>query len=68
MSDAYIPQKWKDSILGNDYQRVANELRDRGTKITWVNDRPTIGGVVSADYLFMYPQEIKPPSEISCVK
>jgi hypothetical protein len=40
MKDAYLPPELKDSCLGKDYQRIANELRDRGTEIVWAGTTP----------------------------
>ena len=57
--DAYIPESWKNSCLGKDYQRVANEYRDAGMDIIWKNDRPYLTPGIPAEYLFMYPTRIE---------
>ena len=56
--NAYIPEHLRTGVLADDYQRVANEIRDRGTKIEWVNGRPTLHGQ-DCSFMFMYPSIIK---------
>lgn len=40
MNNAYLPKELKDSCVGKDYQRIANDLRDRGTELEWIGTTP----------------------------
>ena len=50
-----IPQNLREGILGDDYQRVAEELEANiGMPIDWINNTPTFSGV-DMSFNFLYP-------------
>lgn len=60
--NAFLPQKMKNSILGKDYQKIANDVRDNGMILYWNNGYPSldIKGLCNMSYLFFYQNMINP--------
>lgn len=52
-----IPEELANGIFGKDYQRIVNE---RGRPTYWIDGRPYADeeGVISLDWLFLYPHRI----------
>lgn len=51
---AYLPLQYRNSWLSEDYQRIADQIRDEGIILEWTDNGPTSGGV-SLSYRFLYP-------------
>jgi len=55
MTDAYMPDKYKEGCLAADYQRITNELTANGTKIVWTDRGPESEFGFSLSFAYMYP-------------
>jgi hypothetical protein len=55
MTDAYMPENYKEGCLAADYQRITNELTARGTKIIWTDRGPMSEFGFSLSFAYMYP-------------
>jgi len=56
-----IPKSLKDSILGEDYQRISNDLADKGYECKWDNDGAYSihnGQRIDMNVAFMYPHTL----------
>ncbi len=53
-----MPVEYANGVLGKDYQRIVNE---HGRPIYWIDGSPYADeeGVISLDWLFLYPHRIK---------
>ncbi|MFA5404983.1 MAG: hypothetical protein WC358_08620 [Ignavibacteria bacterium] len=75
--DAFIPARYREGetyeIIGKDYQRIANELKERGNEIEWTSAGPISvfrdekgnrTGEMDVSFMFMYPTIIMPMPEV----
>jgi len=77
MTEAFIPARYREGdtyeIIGKDYQRIANELKERGNEIEWTSAGPISvfrdekgnrTGEMDVSFMFMYPTIIMPMPEV----
>lgn len=59
-TDAYVPAHHLYSCIGEDFQRITNDLRDKGIDVDWTIRGPVSrNSGVSLSFCYMYPTIIQ---------